>query len=100
MTLGLIVRPAAERDIKDAYTWYEEQMPGLGTQFISSVDEAMFLIAREPEIFTKVHRSLRRALIHRFPYGIFYTVEPGDIVVHAVMHTARHSAKWKQRTKG
>jgi plasmid stabilization system protein ParE len=100
MTLGLIVRPEAEQDIKDAYIWYEERLNGLGEQFIAAVDEGMLLVSREPEIFQKVYRSLRRALIHRFPYGIFYTIEPSGIVVLAVMHTSRLPSKWKQRAKG
>lgn len=99
MSPGLIVRPAAELDIKDAYTWFEERMPGFGAQFLTAVDEAMLLISREPEIFQKVYRALSRALIHRFPYGIFYTIEPNGIVVHSVMHTARQPSKWKQRTR-
>ena len=100
MNFDLIVRPEAELDIKDAYAWYEERSPGLGAQFVVEIDESLVLIAREPEMYQKVHRSLRRALIHRFPYGIFYTAETNRIVVLAVMHTARHPSKWKQRAKG
>lgn len=100
MSLDLIVRPEAELDIKGAYTWYEERSPGLGAQFIDEIGESLVLVAREPEMYQKVHRSLRRALIRRFPYGIFYTIEITRIVVLAVMHTARHPSKWKQRAKG
>ncbi|MDP1605654.1 MAG: type II toxin-antitoxin system RelE/ParE family toxin [Rhodocyclaceae bacterium] len=100
MSLGLIVQPEAELDIKDAHAWYEARSPGLGAQFLDAIDEALLLVSREPKIFQRVHRSVRRALIHRFPYGIFYTIEPNRIVVFAVMHTARHPAKWKQRSKG
>jgi len=99
MSPGLIVRPEAELDIKDAYTWYEERMPGLGAQFLAAVDEAILLVSREPELFQKVYRSLRRALIHRFPYGIFYKFESNSIVVLAVMHTARQPSKWKLRAR-
>jgi toxin ParE1/3/4 len=100
MSLGLIVQPEAELDINDAYAWYEERSPGLGEQFLGAVDNAPVLVTREPEIFQRLHRSVRRALIHRFPYGIFYTIEPNRIVVFAVMHTARHPSRWKQRAKG
>ncbi len=100
MSLGVIVRPEAELDINDAYAWYEERSSGLGAQFLGAIDEALLLASREPEIFQRVHLSVRRALIHRFPYGIFYTIEPGRIVVLAVMHTARHPSKWKQRAGG
>ncbi len=99
MSLNLIVRPEAEQDIKEAYVWYEDRMHGLGTQFINAVDETMSLVSTEPEIFQKVYRTLRRALIQRFPYGIFYTIGPGSIVILAVMHTARQPSKWKQRAK-
>ena len=73
-----------------------KKVPGLGVRFIVAVDEAMTLISREPELFQKVHRSLRRVLVRRFPYGIFYIVEPNAIAVLAVMHTARHPSKWKK----
>lgn len=100
MTFDLIVRPEAELDIKDAFAWYEERSFGLGAQFLAEIDQALLLMAREPDIYQKVHRSVRRALTHRFPYGIFYVVEPNRIVVLAVMHTARHPSKWKNRAKG
>jgi toxin ParE1/3/4 len=100
MSLGLIVQPEAELDIKEAHTWYEARSSGLGEQFLGAIEEALLLVSREPQIFQKVHRSVRRTLIRRFPYGIFYTIEPGRIVVLAVMHTARHPDKWKQRAEG
>ena len=99
MSLAIIVRPEAELDISDAYIWYESKSPGLGAQFIDAIDEALLLASRSPEIFPKAHRSTRRALIRRFPYGIFYTIEAERIVVLAVMHTARHPARWQQRSK-
>lgn len=100
MSLGIIVRPEAELDISEAYDWYEERSSGLGAQFLGAIDEALLLASREPEIFQRIHRSVRRALVHRFPYGIFYTIEPNEIVILAVMHTARHPSKWKQRSGG
>jgi plasmid stabilization system protein ParE len=99
MSLALIVQPEAELDINDAYAWYEERSEGLGEQFLDAIDKALTLVMREPTLFQSVHRSVRRALIHRFPYGIFYTVEPSRVVVFAVMHTARNPSRWKQRAE-
>ncbi len=28
------IRPEAERDVRDAVSWYEEQRPGLGSELI------------------------------------------------------------------
>ena len=100
MSLGLIFQPEAELDIEDAYAWYEVRSPSLNEQFLGAVGKALVLVTREPEIFQRVHHSVRRDLIHRFPYGIFYTIEPNRIVVCAVMHTARHPSRWKHRAKG
>jgi len=32
------IRPEAERDVRGAFSWYEEQKPGLGRDFISALD--------------------------------------------------------------
>jgi len=97
MSLRVIVRAEAEQDILRAYAWYEEQVRGLGSDFVTALDETLSLVAREPEIFQRVHRTVRRALLHRFPYGVFYVVESRRVVVLAVMHTARHPSKWTKR---
>lgn len=43
--LSLIVRPDAEADITDAAVWYETQSPGLGSEFIRSVDACLADVA-------------------------------------------------------
>jgi plasmid stabilization system protein ParE len=45
-----------------------------------------------------LHRETRRAVVRRFPFGVFYKVEEASIVVVAVMHGSRHPKQWKQRT--
>ncbi len=41
MNYKLIVRPEAEAELEDAYLWYEQQIVGLGSQFLLSVDAAI-----------------------------------------------------------
>lgn len=41
-----------------------------------------------------VHRKTRRALTHRFPFGVYYLVEDGMLVVVAVMHGSRSPRQW------
>jgi toxin ParE1/3/4 len=38
MAANLIVAPEAERDIDEAYAWYESRRVGLGEDFFCSVD--------------------------------------------------------------
>ena len=98
MSSRLCVRPEAERDLEDAATWYAEERPGLGQEFLDEAVRAFEQIAEEPRLYPFVHRTTRRALIRRFPFAVFYRVEPEFIVVVAVMHGSRDPQHWKQRT--
>lgn len=97
MKRAIIIRPEAERDIAEAHGWYESKAPGLGADFLLSVDTALSSIQQNPQRYAAVHRRLRRALTGRFPYGIFYVVEEARIVVIAVIHASRDPETWRRR---
>ncbi len=89
MTLEILVRPEAEADLLEAYRWYEDKNPGLGKEFLDCVEAAMDLIERHPQLYQIVYKNIRRALVKRFPYGVFYITEKNRIVVLAVLHAKR-----------
>lgn len=79
-------------------TWYEEQREGLGAEFLAAVDEQLkYYISQFPENFHELHRNTRRALLKRFPYGIYYRIYPDVIVVVACMHARRNPRVWQSR---
>ena len=93
----VLVRPEAESDLLAAYGWYEEQSRGLGEVFLASVKESLDLLAKNPEAFQVIHRSIRRILIRRFPYGIFYIPQNDGISILAVLHVRRDPKILKAR---
>jgi len=93
----LIISPEAEADLTQAYQWYEEQVEGLGSEFLICVDACLKSIARSPKIYQRVHKNVRRALIRRFPYGIFFIEETDHIRVIAVFHARRDPTTWQKR---
>jgi plasmid stabilization system protein ParE len=97
MAVKLVIAPEAALDIGEAYAWYETHRVGLGEEFLGSIDGCFARICREPEMFTCVHDSYRRALIRRFPYAVYYELAGSKITVYAVFHTSRDPAKWRQR---
>jgi len=97
MKKPLIIEPEAERDIADAYTWYEQQRPGLGDDFALCVEAGLQVIAERPRFFPKVFKNARRMLIDRFPYLILFIEHRQFISVHAVFHTSRDPRKWRRR---
>ena len=96
MSYKLILRQEAERDLVEAYKWYEEKVPGLGSNFMAVIELTLESIQENPVQFPVIYRNVRRALMRRFPYGIFYFLEGERIVVLGVMHTARNPAKWRK----
>ena len=101
MNRQLIVRPEAEADIADAAVWYDSREPGLGLEFISEMSSAISRALKNPESFVRVRRNpeVRRILTRRFPYRVFFIVQPEAIIVFAVLHAARHDRAWKHRAE-
>ena len=97
--MHLIVRPDAEADIAAAYDWYEEQREGLGKEFVEEVSTVITAVQSEPLRFPATFRTLRRALVHRFPYGVFFVVRANTVIVVAAMHLARDPRRVHRRTK-
>jgi plasmid stabilization system protein ParE len=69
-----------------------------GRQFLDEVLSTIRSIAQSPLMYPVVHRGTRRALIHRFPFGIYFLTEESAVVIVAVMHGSRHPHRWKTRT--
>lgn len=76
------------------------QAPGLASDFLAAVDTCLASIRRHPGAYALVDPTMRRALLRRFPYAVFYEIEPGEIVVYSVFHGARDPRVWRRRKDG
>lgn len=92
------LRDEADQDLSTAASWYEVQHVGLGQEFLDEVLATLNSISDEPLRYPLVRRNTRRALIKRFPFGVYFRVEKTHIVVVAVMHGSRHPDRWQCRT--
>lgn len=90
-------RPAAAADLDYAYARYEEERKGLGEEFYAEVRATAQRVVERPEAYPVVIRQTRRALVHRFPYGLFYRIVGDTIVFVACFHTSRNPALWRRR---
>ena len=66
----------------------------MGNGFLWDVDATLERITAHPEAHAVIEAGIRRALLRRFPYGVFYVVDEREIVVIAVMHSARDPKAW------
>ena len=94
----VIIRPEAESVIEDAYSWYEAQRKGLGENFLLCIEEALSRVSRTPSAYYLVYENVRRILIRRFPFGVFFVVDGKQVIVIAVLHARRNPSTWKGRT--
>jgi toxin ParE2 len=87
----------AEIELDQAVQWYGAQAPGLGEAFLIEVLSTADRIARLPEAWHPLGEGVRRCRLSRFPYGLIYTIDNGDILVLAVAHLHRRPDYWRDR---
>ena len=97
MSYEVQVRRAAELDLAEAQVWYETQQTGLGAEFRSEVSRVIDRLAETPLIYQIVHRDVRRAIVRRFPYLIWYRVAPQMVIVLACTYAGRDPERVKAR---
>jgi len=83
----------AQIDIDIAMGWYENQRLGLGFEFLDCLEESANRLLNNPELYSVKHERLRGALIKKFPFTVFYSIEKTEIVVHAVFDNRQNPAK-------
>jgi plasmid stabilization system protein ParE len=97
MKMPLALRMEARADLVDAALWYEKQKAGLSEDLFSNIGAALDAIQERPESFPFVRRDVRRALVKRFPFAIYFRRNDDHILVLAILHTARSPRAWRRR---
>ena len=86
-----------ESELVAAFRYYEEQVPGLGTEFLYEYDAAINRCALHPSAWSKIGPNTRRILLRRFPYGILYVLHEDEIIVTALMALKSDPERWCDR---
>jgi len=89
--------PEADDEFIDAVAYYEDCEIGLGLDLSREVYAAIQNAADYPTMWPEIEDEIRRCLVHRFPYGVLYSIEPHGIFILAVMHLHRDPDYWKHR---
>lgn len=92
--MKVVLRRQAADDLARAASWYDAQRRGLGEAFLLAARSRMVQLPRHPHGAAVVEGSVRRVLVDRFPYCIFYLVEVDRLVVLAVLPAARDPELW------
>lgn len=101
-TYSLQFTDEARQDIVDGFSWFEDKRKGLGLDFLLFLRAALNTIEKNPYLHQPISSKkahIRRAIVHKFNYTIFYTVEKEDISVFGVLSSKQDPAIWKKRLK-
>lgn len=83
--------PAVEGELREIQRYYEDRSPGLGMQFLNEFERQVLLIAATPERWMVVSADIRRCLMRRFPYVIYFRRSSAErIRITVVKHQQRH----------
>ena len=93
----IIIHEEAEKELWYAVEYYEDQVKGLGLDFEQEIQKALVLIQENPKISTESEYGVRRHLLQRFPYFIYYDEYEKDIWIIAFAHTSRKPFYWEKR---
>ena len=89
--------PAAEADVRAIYAWYQDHGEGVAADFKQVLDAALARIGLTPRAYPQVHGPVRRVVLHRFPYCVFYIPQETEIIVYGVFHGHRDPSVWRRR---
>jgi toxin ParE1/3/4 len=95
------VKPAilhwqAQDELDQAAGWYNEQQPGLGSELLAEVREAIDQIERNPGIGPR-YKDRRFYRLDRFPYLLYYKEFDDHIWIAAIAHQRRRPGYWMRR---
>lgn len=85
--------PAVLPELEEIRDYYEVKSARLGTDFVSEFEREVLNIVTMPTRWMIFRRDVRRALMKRFPYVIYFRIIADDgIRITVVKHERRHPA--------
>jgi len=83
--------PFTTSDLNRAVAHYNSQQAGLGDELRTEVYASIERVLANPRQFNVVSRSIRRCLVHRFPYAVLFRIVSADTLrVLVIRHHRRH----------
>jgi plasmid stabilization system protein ParE len=97
MPLPIVFRPIAQLELDESISWYENKRVGLGAEFRIELEKHLERIANQPQRFRHIRGQVRRVVLQRFPYSIYFLPEVDRKIVLAVFHARRAPQQLERR---
>jgi len=91
---------AAEEYLAATQYYFEHASELIAAAFVAEVESAIQILRAAPTQWAVIEDpQIRRYLLTRFPYSIYYRWEADNdrVTIYAVMHTRRRPGYWRER---
>lgn len=90
--------PEARAELLEAARYYRNEGRWVEEDFEEEVERAIEFILDRPEASPVAGiKGVRRKLLKRFPYSLYYPIEPDRIRILSVAHDKRRPGYWASR---
>src|SRR5215217_3746104 len=72
----------ADDDVAASYNWYEKREPGLGEEFLRSIEACVRGIQRHPEMYPVAIDEFSACVYSPLPFEIFYELTGTSIIIY------------------
>ena len=80
----------AQKEYQEAVFYYDDRNIIAGDQFIEEVEQAIKMIVFFPHAWSKAGTKLRKYVLKRFPYAIFYKPYEDYVIISAIANQHRN----------
>jgi toxin ParE1/3/4 len=87
----------ADEEFAEATLFYYDESPQVARRFKRVVEESLRAIGNTPKRYRRYSHDIRVKVVRGFPYSIFYSVDPEEVIVVAVAHDAQAPGYWRSR---
>ncbi len=90
-----ILSTRAQKEITEAWEWYEERQQTLGDSFVKEVINKIRLIEQDPDRYPTRYKSYKETLVKIFPFLVIYRIngKKKSVRIVSVFHTSLNPSK-------
>jgi toxin ParE1/3/4 len=97
VTRSISFDASAQLELDEAADFYDLESPGLGAEFLDTVEAALHSLLEFPESCPVLLGETRKLVLGRFPYSLMFWIDGDVIVVSAIAHQRRRPGYWRDR---
>ena len=87
----------ASLELAEAVAYYDDKSEGLGDRLLAEIRSAVSYIEEYPQSSPVISHGVRRKVLAKFPFDLFYVVAESEISILAVAHESRRPRFWRSR---